>query len=82
MQIPDWLSEEEPDFSRFVRYENTVTADEGMEYVPVITDAQEGVEVFVNGESLGSQAVAERSDSIFERGTLYENNKLQSGPYQ
>ena len=54
--LPDRLEEEMPEFSGFVRYERTVQ----LENVPrraelLLTDAQEGVEVFVNGQSLGIQ---------------------------
>lgn len=56
--LPDTLAEEEPEFSGFVRYENTYHC----EHIPAqmlltITDAHEGVEVFVNEKSLGIQVV-------------------------
>lgn len=57
VSMPDMLAEERPDFSGFVRYENTFCAREGKEYLLEITDAYEGVEVFVNGKSLGIQVV-------------------------
>lgn len=53
--IPDRLEEEVPEFSGFVRYENRFTAEEGDETVLLITEAGEGVEVFINGRSLGIQ---------------------------
>ena len=54
--LPDDLAEERPQFSGFVRYEREVV----LEKVPAraaitITDAYEGVELFVNGNSLGIQ---------------------------
>ena len=57
IRIPDNLAEEEPEFSGFVRYENSFTAKEGERFYLEITDAHEGVEVFVNGVSLGIQIV-------------------------
>lgn len=56
--LPDTLAEEEPEFSGFVRYEKNLY----VETVPAqmilqITDAYEGVEVFVNGVSAGIQVV-------------------------
>ena len=55
--LPDMLHEEEPYFSGFVRYENRFEAKAGGQYVLEISDAHEGVEVFVNGTSLGIQIV-------------------------
>lgn len=55
VSVPDTLAEEQPDFSGFVRYENNFCAQDGKEYLLEITDAYEGVEVFVNGKSLGIQ---------------------------
>lgn len=55
--LPDSLSVEEPEFSGFIRYENRFMAKSGKQYVLEITDAYEGVEVFVNGTSLGIQIV-------------------------
>ncbi len=52
--LPDDLASERPDFSGFVRYERTVLYGGG-ESLLEITDAQEGVEVFVNGTSAGIQ---------------------------
>ncbi len=49
--------EEEPEFSGFVRYENEFMARKGEPLWLEITDASEGVEVFVNGISLGIQIV-------------------------
>ncbi len=61
--IPDQMAEEYPVFSGFARYENTFTATAGKKYVLEITDAYEGVEVFVNGKSLGIQIVP---DYVFD----------------
>lgn len=53
--LPDNLAEELPEFSGFVRYEAVVTAAPGEQVVVEISDAQEGVELFVNGTSAGIQ---------------------------
>lgn len=53
--LPDALAEEQPEFSGFVRYETTVQIDKIEEVLLEITDAWEGVEVFVNGQSAGIQ---------------------------
>lgn len=55
--FPDSLAEEQPKFSGFVRYENTVMCQGEQNVFLEITDAHEGVEVFVNGTSLGIQVV-------------------------
>ena len=57
ISLPDHLEEEQPTFSGFVRYENCFEAAAGDSMVLEITDACEGVEVFLNGESLGLQVV-------------------------
>ena len=58
ISLPDTLAEEEPKFSGIVRYEKTLAFEELLEKTElVITDAYEGVEVFVNGKSLGIQVV-------------------------
>ena len=56
--LPDKLEVEEPEFSGFVRYENSFDLTEKSAVLLQITDAYEGVEVFVNGKSLGIQVVA------------------------
>lgn len=53
--LPDGLHEEEPLFSGFVRYENRFVSSVNDSCILVITDAHEGVEVFINGRSLGIQ---------------------------
>ena len=61
--LPDPLAQEEPEFSGFVRYENTFQIDEARfaakdkRLLLEITDAHEGVEIFVNDQSLGIQIV-------------------------
>lgn len=55
--IPDRLHEEEPEFSGFVRYENRFMGEAAVTYILEISDAYEGVEVFLNGKSLGIQIV-------------------------
>ena len=55
--LPDDLAAEQPLFSGFVRYENSFSASAGDRVLLEITDASEGVEVFINGTSLGIQIV-------------------------
>ena len=57
VNLPDDLAHERPEFSGFVRYETTFNAQTQGRYMLDITDAVEGVEVFVNGNSLGIQIV-------------------------
>ncbi len=57
VMLPDRLEKERPDFAGFVRYQNRFEAKEGAKLCLEITDACEGVEVFLNGESLGIQIV-------------------------
>lgn len=57
--LPDRITKELPTFSGFIRYENTFEAKKGKRYFLKITEAFEGVEVFVNGKSLGIQIVPE-----------------------
>lgn len=55
--LPDKLSEEMPEFSGWIRYENTILLSHAKRTVLSVSDAYEGVEVFVNGVSAGVQAV-------------------------
>lgn len=55
--LPDHLAEEEPKFSGWVRYENKIRLHGAARTVLTISDAYEGVEVFVNGVSAGVQVV-------------------------
>ena len=55
---PEELSTELPEFSGFVRYEAEIERSEASSVVLKITDAEECVEVFVNGQSLGIQVAA------------------------
>lgn len=55
VSLPDDVTVENPEFSGFVRYETVFTGCAGQKTVLEIADAAEGVEVFVNGESLGLQ---------------------------
>ncbi len=57
VQLPDTLAAEEPEFSGFVRYRNSFSAGRDDKIYLEITDAHEGVEVFLNGKSLGIQIV-------------------------
>ena len=58
VSLPDHLEEEKPKFCGFVRYETKITSDGG-DKILEITDAAEGLEVFVDGQSLGLQIVPE-----------------------
>lgn len=55
VDLPDRLAEEAPRFSGFVRYETDFHLEAAGKIVLEITDAHEGVEVFVNGRSAGVQ---------------------------
>lgn len=55
--VPDDLAGEMPAFSGIARYETAFAGKEGQRTVLEITDAHEGVEVFVNGQSAGMQVV-------------------------
>ncbi len=55
--FPDDLAKEKEDFSGFVRYEASISVNPDEENLLYISDAREGVEVFVNEESLGIQCV-------------------------
>lgn len=57
--LPDRITKEHPTFSGFIRYENEFDAKKGKRYFLKITEAFEGVEVFLNGTSLGIQIVPE-----------------------
>lgn len=57
VSLPDRLEEEQPLFSGFVRYENRFEARAGERLLAEISDASEGVELFLNGKSLGIQIV-------------------------
>ena len=53
--LPDPLAEEKPAFSGYARYESAFTLDGPGTVTLELTDAYEGVEIFVNGESAGIQ---------------------------
>ncbi|MBQ3705238.1 MAG: hypothetical protein II888_02180 [Clostridia bacterium] len=55
--VPDGrrIAEEHPEFSGYVRYDCSFTLDQDQPLLLQIADAQEGVEVFLNGESAGLQ---------------------------
>lgn len=56
--LPDTLAEELPAFSGFVRYEREVPVPaDAASAVLEITDAHEGVELFVNGQPAGIQII-------------------------
>ncbi len=53
--LPDDVTEENPEFSGFVRYEATFSGHAGEKTVLEISQASEGVETFLNGVSMGIQ---------------------------
>ena len=53
--LPDCLAKEQPAFSGFVRYESSFTAEKGQKISLELTEAYEGVELFLNGRSAGIQ---------------------------
>lgn len=55
--LPDNLAGEQPDFSGFARYESGFAWNGKGELSLLLTDAYEGVEVFINGQSCGLQIV-------------------------
>lgn len=57
VMLPDHLAEENPGFSGWVRYENRIHVSGIGKTVLTISDAYEGVEVFINGVSAGVQVV-------------------------
>lgn len=61
INLPDSLVKENPDFSGFIRYENTFNIstnhNDSNHFILNISDAYEGVEVFINEKSLGIQIV-------------------------
>jgi len=61
-----------PEFSGFIRYENTIEVPAVKAASLIIEDAFEGVEVFVNGESAGIQIVP---PFIFDIGKLLNPDK-------
>ena len=52
VNLPDCLAEEKPLFSGFVRYEKEITFSDTEMVFLEITNASEGVEVFVNGKRM------------------------------
>lgn len=55
VSLPDDIAQEQPAFSGFARYESCIHHSGNQKTILEITDAAEGVEVFVNGSSLGIQ---------------------------
>ena len=55
--LPDDYAKVDKHFSGIIRYEKQIECAEKKKVILEITDAYEGVEVFVNGESLGIQIV-------------------------
>ena len=55
VSLPDNVAPEDPKFSGFLRYETNFPGKPGQEVLLEISDAEEGVEVFLNGQSLGIQ---------------------------
>lgn len=57
ISLPDKLEKEKPTFSGFVKYETTILSAANKRTVLEISDAAEGVELFVNSKSAGIQIV-------------------------
>jgi hypothetical protein len=57
VSLPDKLAEEQPEFSGYARYTATFQTERTEGLVLAVTNASEGVEVFVNGQSAGIQIV-------------------------
>ncbi len=57
ISLPDRLHKELPGFSGFARYETKFTGKAGKRSILEITGSCEGVEVFINGKSLGIQVI-------------------------
>lgn len=53
--LPDDVSKEKPTFSGLIRYEAELEAEEGERLRLEISEAQDSVEIFLNGKSLGIQ---------------------------
>lgn len=71
--LPDQLEKEKPKFSGYVRYEKNIELTE-KNILLEITDAHEGVEVFVNDKSLGIQIVPPYRYDISEAVKKGQNN--------
>ena len=56
--LPDDLAVQQPAFSGFARYESSFEAQKGQKITLELTDAREGAEVFLNGQSAGIQIAA------------------------
>lgn len=72
--LPDRLAEEQPAFSGFVRYEGTFTKKGRENVILEVTDAKEGLEVFVNGKSAGIQIVPPYRYDLTEWSVSGENS--------
>ena len=55
VELPDQLAQELPEFSGYARYETAFQLEKAGPLVLELSDAAEGVEVFLNGESQGLQ---------------------------
>ena len=55
VELPDQLAQELPEFSGYARYEAAFQLEKAGPLVLELSDAAEGVEVFLNGESQGLQ---------------------------
>lgn len=73
ISLPDSLAEEQPQFSGFVRYEKSITLTDVSHVLLEITDAAEGVEVFLNGKSFGIQIVPHYLYDLSEAAVAGEN---------
>jgi hypothetical protein len=57
IKLPDQFAEEKPEFSGIIRYENSLVSKGDLKLVLEITNAAEGVELFVNDQSAVIQIV-------------------------
>ena len=73
--LPDDYSKNDPKFSGIIRYETWFNMDETKNCILRITDAYEGVEVFLNDRSLGIQVVPEFIYDLTDH-VVAGNNKL------
>lgn len=72
-ELPDCMAEKQPEFSGYVRYETKVKGKVCSHAVLEITDACEGVEVFINGKSKGLRLNAPMFYDITEELSEDEN---------
>lgn len=69
-------TEEQPSFSGFVRYKSRFSLEQTERVVLEVTDAKEGMEVFVNGRSAGIQIVPPYRYDLTELAVEGENELI------